>query len=85
MLLYVLHTTIEIKTIEFHPDNPNLLFGGCLSGQIMVWDFSDESLRIIAEDDTSTVVDEEEDSIKKEEEEETHDKTTQSVVQMKSA
>jgi WD40 repeat protein len=84
MLLYVLHTTIEIKTIEFHPDNPNLLFGGCLSGQIMVWDFSDESLKVVAEDDTSTSPDEE-GEIKKEEEEDTHDKSTQSVTQMKSA
>jgi len=47
MLLYVLHTTIEITTIEFHPDHPNMLFGGCLSGQIIVWDFTDETTKIV--------------------------------------
>lgn len=54
MLTYVLHTTIEVTCIEYHPDHPNLLFGGCLSGQIIVWDFSDETTRIITEDDAST-------------------------------
>lgn len=31
-LNYVLETPIEITTIEFHPDNANVLVGGCLNG-----------------------------------------------------
>jgi len=27
-----LETPIEVTTIEFHPENPNLLIGGCLNG-----------------------------------------------------
>jgi WD40 repeat protein len=35
---YVLETPIEISTIEFHPENPNALIGGCINGQIIIWD-----------------------------------------------
>jgi hypothetical protein len=31
-LNYVLETPIEVSCIEFHPDNPNVLIGGCISG-----------------------------------------------------
>lgn len=31
-LNYLLETPIEVTTIEFHPENPNLLIGGCLNG-----------------------------------------------------
>jgi WD40 repeat protein len=82
MLMYVLHTTIEITTIEFHPDHPNLLFGGCLSGQIIVWDFSDETTKIINDDDAKVG---EEEAAKEAEDDETQDKSTQSVIEMKHA
>lgn len=111
MLTCVLHTTIEVNCIEYHPDHPNLLFGGCLSGQIIVWDFSDETTRIITEDDASTEASEEAkdldtsvvkaaeggeakegddgtkpvDAKPAAEEDEGHDKSTQSVIQMKMA
>ena len=39
-LNYVLETPIEITTIEWHPENPNVLFGGCFNGQVIVWDLS---------------------------------------------
>ena len=39
-LNYVLETPIEITTIEFHPENTNVLTGGCLNGQVIVWDLS---------------------------------------------
>lgn len=39
-LKYLLETPIEISTIEWHPDNSNVLVGGCLNGQILVWDLS---------------------------------------------
>ncbi len=47
-LNYVLETPIEVSTIEFHPENPNMLFGGCLNGQIIVWDLSSQDHRITA-------------------------------------
>jgi hypothetical protein len=31
-LNYVLETPIEISCIEFHPENPNVIVGGCISG-----------------------------------------------------
>jgi len=39
-LNYVLETPIEVSTIEFHPENSNVLMGGCISGQLIVWDLS---------------------------------------------
>lgn len=84
MLLFVLHTTIEVNCIEFHPDNPHLLFGGCLSGQIIVWDFLDETLKVISEDDTTSGIDEE-GGKQDDEEDDGQDKTTQSVTQLKQA
>ena len=39
-LAYVLETPLEITSLEFHPENPNVLFGGCLNGQIIVWDIT---------------------------------------------
>jgi len=47
-LNYVLETPIEVSTIEFHPENPNMLLGGCLNGQIIVWDLSSQDHRITA-------------------------------------
>lgn len=84
MLLYVLHTTIEVTCIEFHPDHPNLLFGGCLSGQIVVWDFSDETTKVVS-DDANNEADPLEVKKDETEEEETQDKSTQSIIQLKSA
>ena len=31
-LNYVLETPIEITTLEWHPENPNVLLGGCFNG-----------------------------------------------------
>lgn len=31
-LSYVLETPLEVSTIEWHPDNPYVLLGGCVSG-----------------------------------------------------
>jgi WD40 repeat protein len=45
-LAYVLETPIEITALEFHPENPNVLIGGCLNGQIIVWDLSAMDYRI---------------------------------------
>jgi len=45
-LNYVLETPIEITSIEWHPENPNVLYGGCLNGQVIVWDLSASDKRI---------------------------------------
>jgi dynein intermediate chain 3, axonemal len=45
-LNYVLETPIEVSTIEFHPENPNVLIGGCISGQLIIWDLSSSESRI---------------------------------------
>jgi dynein intermediate chain 3, axonemal len=72
-LNYVLETPIEISTLEFHPENPNVLIGGCISGQLIIWDLSCVESRI-----TSGKKPEQ---IKMPDEEE--DKTQQSVVKLK--
>lgn len=45
-LNYVLETPIEVSCIEFHPENSNVLMGGCISGQLIVWDLSCQESRI---------------------------------------
>jgi len=42
----VLETPIEIERIIFHPEKPELLFGGTISGQLTFWDFNDETTKI---------------------------------------
>jgi len=45
-LAYVLETPLEVTNLEFHPENPNVLFGGCLNGQIIVWDITSQGHKI---------------------------------------
>lgn len=45
-LNYVLETPVEISCIEFHPENSNVIIGGCISGQMIVWDLSHIESRI---------------------------------------
>lgn len=45
-LNYVLSTPIEITVIEFHPDNPNILIGGAINGQVVAWDIGSADHRI---------------------------------------
>lgn len=45
---YLLETPIEITSIEFHPENSNVLIGGCLNGQVIAWDLSSIDHRITA-------------------------------------
>jgi len=42
----VLETPIEVTTIEWSPENKDVLFGGCLNGQIIVWDMSCMEYRV---------------------------------------
>lgn len=45
-LNYVFETPVEISTIEFNPENPNWLIGGCISGQVLIWDVAAADTRI---------------------------------------
>ena len=47
-LAYVLETPIEVTSIEFHPENPNVLIGGCLNGQVIIWDLTSTEHKIQA-------------------------------------
>jgi hypothetical protein len=46
-LQMVLRSPIEIERIAWHPEKPDVLFGGAISGQLTFWDFSDETTRIV--------------------------------------
>lgn len=72
-LNYVLETPIEISTLEFHPENSNVLIGGCISGQLIVWDLSCHESRITQgkKPEAVQMPDEEE------------DKTQQTIVKLK--
>mmetsp|Transcript_28963 Transcript_28963/g.35879 ORF Transcript_28963/g.35879 Transcript_28963/m.35879 type:complete len:108 (+) Transcript_28963:811-1134(+) len=35
---YALQTPVEISAIEFAPENPKVLIGGCINGQLISWD-----------------------------------------------
>ena len=45
-LSYVLETPIEISALEWHPENPYVIVGGCISGQIIIWDLACPDTRI---------------------------------------
>jgi len=45
-LNYVLETPIEVTSIEFHSENRDVLMGGCITGQVIVWDLSAIETRI---------------------------------------
>jgi len=63
-LNYILTTPVEITVIDFHPENPNILIGGALNGQIVAWDIASPEHRINAGRKRQTVAkmpDEEED------------------------
>lgn len=37
---FALQTPVEISCIEFSPENPKVLIGGCINGQLISWDLS---------------------------------------------
>ena len=45
-LNYILQTPVEITCIEFHPENKNVLMGGCINGQLITWDLGSLEHRI---------------------------------------
>ena len=81
-LNYVLETPIEISCIEFHPENPNVLMGGCISGQLIVWDLSSMESRINSHaggHGAATSAKKQEAAVPDDEE----DKTQQSIIKLK--
>lgn len=63
-LNYVLTSPVEVTCIEFHPENQNVLFGGGINGQLIVWDIKSVDHRITANGrrpDVAKMPDEEED------------------------
>jgi|694.fasta_scaffold115052_2 hypothetical protein len=46
VLNYVLTTPVEITVFEYHPENPNVIIGGGMNGQIVVWDVASPEHRI---------------------------------------
>jgi len=47
-LNYILQTPVEITTIEFHPENPRVMVGGAINGQVIIWDLGSVDHRITA-------------------------------------
>lgn len=45
-LNYILTTPVEITVIEFHPENPNVMIGGAINGQLVAWDVASADHRI---------------------------------------
>jgi len=47
-LNYILETPVEVTCIEFHPNNKDIVIGGCVNGQIIVWDLRSPEHRIVS-------------------------------------
>jgi WD40 repeat protein len=45
-LNYILQTPVEITSIEFHPENPRVMVGGAINGQVIIWDLGSVDHRI---------------------------------------
>ena len=41
----ILETPIEVEQVMFHPERPDTLIGGTITGQLTFWDFQDETTR----------------------------------------
>ena len=52
---YILQTPVEITTIEWHPENPRMLIGGAINGQIVAWDLGSVEHRITTDGRKPTV------------------------------
>ena len=64
VLNYILETPVEVTSIEFHPNNNDIIIGGCVNGQVIVWDLRSAEHRIVPggrKIDTARMPDEETD------------------------
>jgi len=62
-LNYILQSPVEVTCIEFHPEEPYIIYGGGINGQIIVWDLALAQTRITGgrKTDVAKMPDEEED------------------------
>ncbi|RKF63005.1 Cytoplasmic dynein 1 intermediate chain 2 [Erysiphe neolycopersici] len=44
---YVFHAQSDVLTAKFSPFHPNLVFGGCYSGQVLLWDTRTKSTPVL--------------------------------------
>jgi len=44
---FALQTPVEISCLEFCPENPNVLIGGCINGQLIAWDTRSNDHKIL--------------------------------------
>lgn len=77
---YALQTPVEISCIEFAPENPRVLIGGCINGQLISWDMSSNE-HIISEGRKQNSEQQSAAASKQEGEEE--DKTQQQAIKVK--
>ena len=43
---WALQTPVEISCIEFAPENPKVVIGGCINGQLISWDLNSMENRV---------------------------------------
>ena len=48
IIYFFLQTPVEVTTIEFHPEYPRVVVGGCINGQVITWDIGSLEHRITA-------------------------------------
>jgi len=63
-LNYILESPVEISCFEFHPNNKDVVIGGCINGQLIAWDIRSPDHRISSEGrkiDVAKMPDEEQD------------------------
>ena len=46
-IVQVLETPMEVTRLVWHPERPEIVIGGCWSGQMTFWDLNDESSKIV--------------------------------------
>lgn len=76
---HALESPIEVTTIEWHAENPNVLIGGCLNGQLIVWDTSCNELKIASTKKGQSRGDDDDDAMPAAAEEEDEEKSQNAV------
>lgn len=45
-LAYDLISPVEVTSFVFHPEHEKIIMGGCINGQVIVWDLSSNEHRV---------------------------------------
>lgn len=45
-LNYILESNVEVSSVEWHPVNPYMIYGGMISGQMTLWDLAHPESRV---------------------------------------